>query len=158
MGRAIDIESPESWETARFAPRYPVYLEVAAKARNRELVLTVRDISHTGFFAHNSLVLTAGEEIELDLPEIGPRTAKVVWADGQNIGCAFDGTISRSELSAVRLNAGRNALPGARPGIDAQDLPEDYPKWPVAARLVTIGLLAALTWVPIVALVYWLLD
>lgn len=80
----------------------------------------VHDISATGLLIECAAELAAGESIEIDLPEAGATSARVVWASGRLYGCEFAAPISAAALSAAQL---RSAAEGtadlaAKPGAD----------------------------------------
>jgi hypothetical protein len=63
----------------------------------------VRDLSSTGLLLETSADLNAGHHLEVDLPLVGAKGAKVMWRDGRLFGCRFGDPISKSAVNAALL-------------------------------------------------------
>lgn len=47
----------------------------------------MRNVSHGGFMGDCDLPLSPGSEVTLELPALGDLAARVMWSDGNRIGC-----------------------------------------------------------------------
>lgn len=63
----------------------------------------VTDLSEAGFRIETSKQLKVGDVLELELPEAGVVTARVVWTKNEENGCEFLELISLAAVSAARL-------------------------------------------------------
>lgn len=63
--------------------------------------IRVHDLSADGFRAEMPLALDAGTEVEIDLPGIGVRAARVMWAGPPYAGCAFAESLDADALRAA---------------------------------------------------------
>ena len=139
----------------RYASRKAVSLSLNALIDGEQRRVAVRDLSHTGFLVDTMPSLTLDQAIELELPNAGRKTAKVVWAGDALAGCTFLEPISKAELSGALLKSGFLQAPVVdEPQISepiayaAMDEAPGTPL-PVWARLVVIGGASALAWTPI---------
>ena len=64
------------------------------------------NLSESGLLLETGLELAAGDSIEVTLPHVGARRARVIWSGSRLAGCKFDRPLTRGALSAARLNAG----------------------------------------------------
>jgi hypothetical protein len=79
---------------------------VTSNPKGDELPVTIRDISQTGFLIEtNGMALSKGELININLPNKGLVSARVVWANERLFGCEFDEEISSGAISAALLRA-----------------------------------------------------
>ena len=58
-----------------------------ASAEQAQVV--IHDISETGLLLECSLEITAGEQIEVMMPQLGARCLFVAWTSGRYLGCEF---------------------------------------------------------------------
>ena len=68
--------------------------------------VTVLNLSESGLLLETGLELAAGDSIDVTLPHVGARRARVIWSGSRLAGCKFDRPLTRGALSAARLNAG----------------------------------------------------
>ncbi len=61
----------------------------------------VEDVSSTGFLMMSGLPMATGDDINIDLPVVGGRSATVVRQTGLRAGCAFSQPLSPDELLQV---------------------------------------------------------
>jgi hypothetical protein len=61
----------------------------------------VEDVSSTGFLMMSGLPMATGDDIDIDLPVVGRRSATVVRRTGLRAGCAFSQPLSPDELLQV---------------------------------------------------------
>jgi hypothetical protein len=99
--------SPEL--TSRKSER--VSLAMGAGLRQRGgtgVAIQIMDLSVDGFRASTHLNLAKGTDVWLRLPGLEPYQAKVVWAKGNFIGCAFERPLHPAVLDMiVKKVAGR---------------------------------------------------
>jgi hypothetical protein len=99
--------SPEL--TSRKSER--VSLAMGAGLRQRGgtgVAIQIMDLSVDGFRASTHLNLAKGTDVWLRLPGLEPYQAKVVWAKGNFIGCAFERPLHPAVLDMiVKKTAGR---------------------------------------------------
>ena len=74
----------------RRAERVPVALGAGLRQRGASgVTVQIMDLSIDGFRVATHLELGIGTDVWLRLPGLEPCHARVVWAEGQYIGCAF---------------------------------------------------------------------
>lgn len=81
-----------------------VALEVDAGLRQRGgtgVSVHIHDLSVDGFRASTHLDLSPGTDVWLRLPGLEPYQAKVAWAKGQFIGCAFERPLHPAVLEMI---------------------------------------------------------
>ncbi|HVR92196.1 MAG TPA: helix-turn-helix transcriptional regulator [Novosphingobium sp.] len=98
-------------DTAR-EPRRKLLLEARGATASGEAGVLVHNISATGLLLESAAALAADDPIEIELPQAGATSAKVVWTSGRLAGCQFDAPISAAALSAAQLRS------AATPGIE----------------------------------------
>jgi hypothetical protein len=88
-----------------------VKLELGAGLRQRGgtgVAIQILDLSTDGFRATTHLQLEKGSDVWLRLPGLEPHHAKVMWAKGAFIGCAFERPLHPAVLDmVVRKGPGR---------------------------------------------------
>jgi hypothetical protein len=148
----------------RYASRRPVSLMLQGWVDGKERILSVRELSQTGFLAETTPPLEIDQTVELELPQEGRKKATVVWAGESQAGCTFAGSISRATYSAALL---KSQFLHPRNTSDAQDAeamlivhgdergPE---KLPMGNRVAVMAIGGALAWVPVLLIGYLLLG
>lgn len=137
--------------------------------------IQVHNLSRSGLLLEGVTGVSAGTEIEVELPGGSSHRAEVVWADETLFGCRFATPLTQAQLSAALLrSAPREAEAGpARPLTPAEALArlrehwDDEPeaeavripdrKLPLGTRLWIIGALAATGWA-VPAAAAWMLG
>lgn len=97
------IQIPEDQNDSRYALRQPLLLKLPAHLNGQRVDLSARNISQTGFLAGTQAPVQLGDRLVLDMPELGPREAQVVWKSGAYLGCNFLEPLPRSAVSAAML-------------------------------------------------------
>ena len=93
---------PSQELTSRKSQR--VTLEMGAGLRQRGgtgVAIQIVDLSVDGFRASTHLQLTKGHDVWLRLPGLEPYQAKVMWAKGNFIGCAFERPLHPAVLDMI---------------------------------------------------------
>ena len=93
--------------TSRKSKRVP--LEMGAGLRQRGgtgVAIQIVDLSVDGFRASTHLQVDKGADVWLRLPGLEPYQAKVVWAKGNFIGCAFERPLHPAVLDMIANRAG----------------------------------------------------
>lgn len=81
-----------------------VALEIGAGLRQRGgtgVNIQIMDLSTDGFRASTHLQLERGADVWLRLPGLEPYQAKVMWAKGNFIGCAFERPLHPAVLDMI---------------------------------------------------------
>ena len=81
-----------------------VSLEMGAGLRQRGgtgVGIQILDLSVDGFRASTHLQLEKGTDVWLRLPGLEPYQAKVMWAKGNFVGCAFDRPLHPAVLEMI---------------------------------------------------------
>ncbi len=105
------------------ALRRTIYLEArSATAAGEAAEVVIQNISLGGILLESPTALEPGEHLYIDLPEVGPVTAIVVWTSGDLFGCRFDEPLSSAALAAAELRS--RAPPEAGSPVRA-DPPDD---------------------------------
>lgn len=98
----FELIDPDS-VTAR-PRRRRLLLETAGENAAGELAaVTIHNVSASGLLLETAAGLSVDEAIEVDLPEAGLQTARVVWRDGAFHGCRFETEITAATLAAIEL-------------------------------------------------------
>jgi hypothetical protein len=104
MAMLAKLEQYESHSNGRRFARRKLNLRVPAAIPVQDAaVVRIHDLSVDGLLLETSASLNIGSTIEIELPEAGLRTAKVLWSDGPLRGCRFDDPISQGAISAAML-------------------------------------------------------
>ena len=125
----------------------------------KELPVAVLDISLQGFLIEaESNALSEGEVIDIDLPERGTVTARVMWTSNRFFGCQLDETISPGAIGAALLNvdarAAHNILAPEVPNLDFSRRAHDG-KFKPALNFAIAFYLALLSWAIIGLVIYF---
>lgn len=129
--------------------------------------VTVHDLSSTGFRAEGYLELSDGSEVEVDLPTVGVRKARIVWAGGRFAGCAFMAPLTTGQVRAISAAApvvwgDFGGAEQAAPSFDrfrglAAEPQADLaiePRWPWQARIAGIVLINGALWAGLSAIAW----
>ena len=91
-----------SFHEKRIDDRVPVFHRTrATDAEGQSLALVIVDLSTSGLMARCDLDLAPDMHIRVTLPVIGVRTARVRWALGGRIGCAFAPALTPDDYYAL---------------------------------------------------------
>ncbi len=169
--------APDSGDDRRES-RQKVRIDASAGAGG---ALLIHDLSAGGFLAVIDGAAPAEERISVDLPGLGPVTARIAWRGESCFGGEFLPPLARSDLAAVMRHASviwadfaesrgqvetlaaaarANAVPD-EPDLDdkapppiTEPAPAPDDRYPLAIRLRIIIGLAALSWLLLVAAVF----
>ncbi len=75
----------------------------ALKESGAEANVTIHNLSAAGLLLETDLGLGVGEVLAVDLPNVGPVGAEVVWESGHLFGCAFQQALGEAALAAAQL-------------------------------------------------------
>lgn len=120
----------------------------------------IHDMSVSGLLIQTEASMDVGTMLDIQLPEVGPQSATVVWNRDQFFGCEFHEPLSQAGLSATFLKS--SAGLEARAGTDFIQTEADYAdlesdKLPLRTRLTVIIALALAAWAAGIA-VYLLIQ
>lgn len=88
-------------------PRHALRLQTSGLMPNDvETNVTVHNISAAGLLIETGERLSAGDVLAIDLPEIGPVGAEIVWQSERLFGCAFEQALGEAALAAAQLRGG----------------------------------------------------
>jgi len=86
----------------RRARRLPIELGAGLRQRGASGVsVQIMDLSTDGFRAATHLELFPGTDVWLRLPGLEPCHARVVWAEGHYVGCAFERPLHPAVLDMI---------------------------------------------------------
>ena len=86
----------------RKSERVPLELDAGLRQRGGSGVsIQIVDLSVSGFRASTHLNLQPGADVWLRLPGLEPCQAKVAWAKGQYVGCAFERPLHPAVLEMI---------------------------------------------------------
>jgi hypothetical protein len=94
--------------TSRKSERFS--LEMGAGLRQRGgtgVSIQILDLSTDGFRATTHLTLAKGNDVWLRLPGLEPYEARVMWAKGNFVGCAFARPLHPAVLEMIVRKTGR---------------------------------------------------
>ena len=93
-------------EDARRTERRALFLEASGLLPGGlEANVLIHNISASGLLLETEMELAVNERLVLDLPEIGPVRAAVVWQSALLFGCAFEQALDQSALAAAQLRS-----------------------------------------------------
>ena len=100
------IERLDAVDRRNSAERMKVKLRSEiSKGSQRPQEATLLDISATGMLLQTRTTLSVGDEVQVELPNVGMQSATVVWESGEFYGCRFDELLSKAFLSAAVLRS-----------------------------------------------------
>ncbi|WP_299194736.1 helix-turn-helix domain-containing protein [uncultured Erythrobacter sp.] len=70
-----------------------------------EANVTIHNLSAAGLLIQTGLSLSVGEVLSVDLPDLGPVGAEIVWQSGELFGCAFQQALGEAALAAAELRS-----------------------------------------------------
>ena len=111
----------------------------------------IHDMSVSGLLIQTEASMDVGTMLDIQLPEVGPQSATVVWNRDQFFGCEFQSPLSKAGLSAALLKsyAGQEARTGAE--TFEGGYPAETEKLPRNWRLTIIITLALASWAAVMA-------
>ena len=161
----------ETTRDSRGRVRHGLRLDVnALTSGSLSHAATILNLSETGILLETSASLAIGDEIQVDLPHTGSRSARVMWASDELVGCMFADRLPAAGVSAARLRGSFTSLapdtPPQAPEGSTADPEQDNASAPARlagelsprAKLVSILGLAILAWVLVGALAVWVLS
>jgi transcriptional regulator with XRE-family HTH domain len=87
----------------RHEPRRRLRLETSGVAPDgAEANVTVHNLSAAGLLIETDLELRIGARLAVDLPQVGPVGAEIVWASERLFGCAFEQALGEAALAAAQ--------------------------------------------------------
>lgn len=87
----------------RRQPRRTLRLETSGVATDgAEANVTIHNLSAAGLLIETDLELGIGARLAVDLPQIGPVGAEIVWSSEQLFGCAFEQALGEAALAAAQ--------------------------------------------------------
>ena len=135
----------------RAAPRRKLRLGSTLSEGGQDVV--IHDLSVTGVLLQTSAKLEPFDDLEIDLPEVGPTNAFVVWSSGEYFGCEFARPIPRAAISAALLRSPIAPAPPAPAEAEVLELEDeaqpDKLSLPIRMRVivgVSIALWTAILW------------
>lgn len=86
----------------RAAPRLSIDMEASSRAVTaKPFKVRVLDLSTEGFRIETFVTLEAGTDIWLRLPGLEPRPGTVMWAEGDEAGCAFRQPLHQAVVESI---------------------------------------------------------
>lgn len=80
-----------------------------------EANVTIHNISAAGLLLQTDLILGVGEVLAIDLPNVGPVGAEIVWQSDDLFGCAFQQALGEADLAAAQLRGDAGQAPMTTP-------------------------------------------
>ena len=105
MGLQAEIYLDPKADERRGTARRSLRLEVDNEAGVGHSRAIVRNLSETGLLLESETALAVGEELLVELPQVGTVQAHVVWARKPFFGCEFVRPVSRAAVSAALLKS-----------------------------------------------------
>lgn len=104
MAISAYLQSPGADPDSRRKPRRRLQLEVpGVSSASDGLAVTIYNISQSGMLIECDGALAVGDKIDVELPEAGVVTARLIWASGIFFGCEFKSPITPATVSASEL-------------------------------------------------------
>lgn len=102
--RARLIDLPEGVDR-RGTERRVLRFDFAISAGDKGIEASAHDLSTTGLRIETDGILAVGDELLVELPDIPPIEARVVWQDGRMYGCEFLSDIPKRTIGAVVMQS-----------------------------------------------------
>ena len=100
------FESTPASSKASRPQRRRLQLEVGGSlASGGAAAVLIHNISATGLLLETATGLSDGERIDIELPDLGPTAATIVWTSDTFYGGRFDAPLSVALLSALELRS-----------------------------------------------------
>ena len=87
----------------RREPRRSLKLVADARGLTGDTRASIHNLSRAGMLLETPVALGVREIVEVDLPEAGRVSARVIWTRGTLAGCSFVRTLPQSAVSAALL-------------------------------------------------------
>lgn len=141
-----EFQSEPLAKDKRRAARRKLRLELPTRLGGDGTRVLIHDLSETGLMLQTVAELAVGEVFELELPEAGPSSARVVWARDMLYGCDFLSPVSRGTVSAALLRAPYEEPAETETADHGPAAPQRAPASPamVMASLTLLALVAML--------------
>jgi len=92
--------------------RLPAFARVRLKRDGMpDLVLSLKNVSRSGFMAETSEHIPAGRQVRLDVPYVGIVGAEVRWSHDNRMGCRLNRDFSFGQLARLYLFSAPHSLP-----------------------------------------------
>ena len=162
MASAAAFKTNVLADEERSSRRHSLWLSARVSVRGEAEQVLIHNMSTSGLLFETTLTLTLGDQIEIDLPEVGTTSAEIAWRSDNYYGCEFTSPVLPAAVSASRLRS-----PSPRPAAefrDQADAPEQYsiplsnvgPSELSPRQKLAVIFGAAITcWVPIIAAVMY---
>jgi hypothetical protein len=138
LARLERIES----RNRRAAPRRQLSLGAVLPETGDKAVIL--DLSTTGMLIETRADLATFEQLHLELPELGPTVATVMWNSGHYFGCEFHAPIPQAAISAALLQSPfALTTPAVTPAVEDEEVEAEVAddRYPLGVRLrVILGL------------------
>lgn len=144
----------------RSSKRWAINLRLSADTpASTGVPVVIHDLSVFGILIETRPELAVGTTLDIELPEAGSQSAKVIWRRAGLIGCEFEQPISNASLSAalLRSNFGPKIEP---PAAYAQQSAHEEPnsdKLPLRTRFTIIVACAIACWAVCLATIAWII-
>ena len=123
MAVKAHLASQSSQIEGRRQLRRALRLETSGRVEEFEANVTVHNISAAGLLIETDLPLGVGEVLAIDLPDLGPVGAEIVWESEHLFGCAFEQALGEAALAAAQLRGDAGTIPDQRPAPQSQPHP-----------------------------------
>lgn len=94
----------------RGSDRLRLSLQVNGASETVGIKAIIHNLSETGLLLQTDASLAIGDTFWVDLPQTGQSRASVIWSDDTYFGCRFDRPLTRTALSAARLQSPGDSL------------------------------------------------
>lgn len=162
MAVIVPISKTDMAADRRRAFRRRLCLEVkAAMLGQSASSAVIHDLSSAGFLIETTKPIAVGAVLEVQLPQQGEVSARVVWGCGRHFGCEFEHPLSAAVVSAATLKA-KPAVHEALLPLGLQLQPSQQPPQAAAepnvargTRLLLIVILSLAAWAAVAAAIVY---
>lgn len=103
---AAHFALPTEQTDTRRKPRRQLQLAaMGALTTGESTAVTIHNISATGILLETQTALAEAERIDINLPDAGPVSARVIWVSENFYGCRFDAELPLGVLSSLELRS-----------------------------------------------------
>ena len=148
-----ELQTEPSTRDDRRAVRRRVRLELPTRSSRHATRVLIHDLSETGLMMQTVAELAVGEVFEVELPQVGLSSARVVWKRETQYGCEFLSPVTKAAVSAALLLA-----PHERPYSPAEspaaETSSHDPKVRERAPASQTAVMASLTFLTLVVMLF----
>ena len=89
----------------RKSQRLQLFMPTSVRPGSSENNAQILNISRSGLLLQTSTSQRVHDEIDVEIPEVGNRKARIVWRSADLAGCEFEQPLRKADLSRLKLGS-----------------------------------------------------